>query len=379
MELIEKARLEAVKTVKRCINPHGLFASGTSKGYTSVWARDSMITLIGACNEKDTAIKKVFATTLETLAKHQSKDGQIPNCVDLFDKKRKPQVTFATLDSSNWFLLGEIAFSKAYNDKSLLKKHRQQISRAFKWLEYQDSGEDGLPEQQPTSDWQDAFPHNYGHVLNTQALYFAALKNFEKNKKAKIVKNLVNNGIRIPNFFDHHTGFFAPYVWKDHAGIIEKGNWFDSLANCLAIAFGLAETQHSERVLEHIEKLKINRPFPIKTIFPPIAKKSEFWHKYFSKCDARKAFMYLNGGIWPMIGGFYVAALVKQKKFEKAGKELEMLALADKQGKEKEWEFNEWLDGKTGKPKGGIYQAWSAGSYLFAYHCVKKKKILFFE
>ena len=80
-----------------------------------------------------------------------------------------------------------------------------------------------------------------------------------------------------------------------------------------------------------------------------------------------------------MIGGFYVAALVRQKKFSKAKKQLERLALANKQGKETQWEFNEWLDGKTGKPKGGVYQAWSAGSYLFAYHCVKKKKVAWFE
>ncbi|MDD5147966.1 MAG: glycoside hydrolase 100 family protein [Candidatus ainarchaeum sp.] len=379
MELIEKARQEALKTVRRCITPNGLFASGTSRGYTSVWARDSMITLIGACNEKDPAVKKGFASTLETLARHQSFHGQIPNCVDLFDKKRHPQVTFATLDSSNWFLLGEKAFSDAYKDNSLARKHKRNIARAFIWLDFQDAGEDGLPEQQPTSDWQDAFPHNYAHVLNTQALYYGALKNFGKNKKAKIVKELVNNGVRIPSLFDHHSGFFAPYVWKDHAGIIEKGDWFDSLANSLAITMGLAETQHAERVLDHVEKFKINRPYPIKSIFPPITKKSRFWHDYFVKCDAREPFHYLNGGIWPMIGGFYVAALVKQKRFERAEEELEKLAKANKAGKEKEWEFNEWLDGKTGKPMGGIYQAWSAGSYLFAYHAVKKKKIPFFE
>src|SRR3989344_1349794 len=379
MDVIERARLEAVKTILKCTTSNGLFASGTSKGYTSVWARDSMISLIGACNEKDSAIKKDFAETLETLAKHQSIHGQIPNCVDLFDPRRIPQVTFATLDSNAWFLLGEIAFSKAYKTGALLKKHKKNIERAFQWLDFQDAGEDGLPEQQPTSDWQDAFPHNYGHVLNTQALYFGALKNFGKTKKAEKVKKIVNNGGRIPDFFDHHKGFYLPYVWKDHAGIIERGYWFDSLANCLAIAFGLAESPHAERVLEHIEKFKINRPFPLKSIFPALTPKSEFWHSYFSKCDAREPLHYLNGGIWPMIGGFYVAALVRQKKFSKAKKQLERLALANKQGKETQWEFNEWLDGKTGKPKGGVYQAWSAGSYLFAYHCVKKKKVAWFE
>ncbi|MBN1940930.1 MAG: hypothetical protein JW772_01990 [Candidatus Diapherotrites archaeon] len=379
MDLIEEARKEAVKVVHRCITPNGLYASGTKQGYTSVWARDSLITLLGACNEKDADIKRVFRATLNTLAKHQTSLGQIPNCVDLFDPKRRHQVTFATLDSGLWFLLGNIAYAKAYHDNSLMKKFRKKSEKVFLWYDYQDAGEDGLPEQQPTSDWQDAFPHNYGHVLNTQALYYGALKNYGKRKEAGLVKSRVDRGLRIPNIYSVKHGFFAPYIWKDHAGSVERGNWFDSLANCLAIIFGLSSNYHAKKILHYVDTHRVNRPYPIKSISPPITKKSEFWHDYFTKCDARKPLHYLNGGIWPMIGGFYIAALVKQRKFAQAKSELELLAKANKQGKKKVWEFNEWLDGKTGKPMGGIYQAWSAGSYLFGYHCLKKKRVPFFK
>ena len=58
--------------------------------------------------------------------------------------------------------------------------------------------------------------------------------------------------------------------------------------------------------------------------------------------------------------------------------ELNNLAEANKLGKNGEWEFNEWLDGRSGEPKGAVYQAWSAGAYLYAYECVKRKKVLFF-
>ncbi len=73
-----------------------------------------------------------------------------------------------------------------------------------------------------------------------------------------------------------------------------------------------------------------------------------------------------------------MAALVKAKQFKKAEKELELLSKAVKQGRELVWEFNEWLDGTHGKPSGGIYQAWSAGAYIFAYECVKRKQVPFF-
>ncbi|MBU4057857.1 glycoside hydrolase 100 family protein, partial [Patescibacteria group bacterium] len=98
-------------------------------------------------------------------------------------------------------------------------------------------------------------------------------------------------------------------------------------------------------------------------------------------CAAKTPYCYLNAGIWPFIGGFYVAALVKTKKFTQAKKALENLALANKLGKNGQWEFPEWLHGISGKPQkeSTPYQGWSAGAYLFAYESLKRKKIPFFS
>ncbi len=88
---------------------------------------------------------------------------------------------------------------------------------------------------------------------------------------------------------------------------------------------------------------------------------------------------YQNGGIWPWVGGLYVAALVKAGRFEKAEKTLRNLASALRLGKDDEWEFNENLHGITGKPTGAKYQAWSAGMYLYAQHCVDQRQVLDFK
>ena len=102
------------------------------------------------------------------------------------------------------------------------------------------------------------------------------------------------------------------------------------------------------------------------------------WFSYFEKCAAKDPYQYLNGGIWPYLGAFYVVALVKAGKLAKAQEELKNLAQANKAGREREWEFNEWLDGITGQPAGSVYQAWSAGMYIFAYTCVTQKRIPIF-
>ncbi len=81
---------------------------------------------------------------------------------------------------------------------------------------------------------------------------------------------------------------------------------------------------------------------------------------------------YHNGGIWPWVGGLYVAALTRAGRLDKAGECLAKLAQANQLGRQNEWEFNEWLHGVSGEPRGSADQCWSAGMYIYAYTCVKQ-------
>src|SRR3989344_2323011 len=176
--MIEKEAYDkAIKVLELCSTPLGFFAA--FPGYKGVWARDSMITSLGASllGEK---FHETFKHSLITLVKNQSKHGQIPNAI-MFDKK-PPKPEYKSIDSTLWFLIGSHIYKERYKDASLFKKQKTNINDALTWLSYQDTGEDGMLEQQPTSDWQDAFPHRYGHTINTQALYYKVLK-LEKKKK----------------------------------------------------------------------------------------------------------------------------------------------------------------------------------------------------
>ncbi len=118
-------------------------------------------------------------------------------------------------------------------------------------------------------------------------------------------------------------------------------------------------------------------------MWPPIKPGDKEWKSYFSKCNARTPFNYLNGGIWPFIGGFYIPALIKIKQYKKAEEELDNLAKANMQAikirkLKGKYEFNEWLHGKRGSAEGEPFQAWTAGTYIYAYECVKQKKVIYF-
>jgi len=378
VEIIKKGYNRSINILERCSQPNGFSASGQKGGYEGLWARDSMIASLGASLIK-TKFKNTFQKSLELLSKNQSELGQIPNAVGDYNTDRKSNITFNTIDSSLWYLIGHSVYNQSYRDNELLKKYQKNLDRAFLWLKYQDPNEDSLLAQQPTMDWQDAFPHKYGHVINTQALYYAALKMFGQNKLAEHIKKVVNaEEEKYLSLYDEKLGYYLPWVWKNHDGDREQEDWFDTLGNLLAIITGLATPEIALSIINYIEKNKINRPYPAKAIYPPIKPGDKAWHSYFSQCSAKDPYNYLNAGIWPFIGGFYVAALIKIKDYKKANIELDNLAKANELGRDGEWEFNEWLSGETGQAKGTPFQAWSAGTFLYAAECVKQKKVLFF-
>lgn len=405
MKIIDKAREEAIVALNHCAKPVGFYASGLKGGYEAIWARDSVTTSLGASlvrlpmsqkliaslsghrKSQNLTFKNTFRKSLEALGANQAWHGAIPNAVGCWNSERQSDVTFNSIDSSLWFVIGHHVYAKAYSDKSLLKKNKSKIDAALKWVQFQDPNNDGLPVQQPTMDWEDIFPHKYGRVLNTQALYYASLKFTGDNKKAEKLKKIVNGETQTTiSLYDKKRGYYSPWVWKYHGPLgREEEHWFDTLGNLLAIVTGLATPAISKSILNYIEKNKINRPYPCKAIWPTLKKGDKEWHWYFNSAECKDPYHYSNAGIWPFIGGFYVAALVKAGQFKKAEKELVKLAEGNKKvhPKEKrveEFGFQEWLHGKTGKAMGGssAYQGWSAGTYIYAYECVKNKKVLFF-
>ena len=363
--VIDEAYEKAKETVRLCSTQYGLYASGGKKGYKGVWARDSMITLIGATSADD-EFKHLFKKSILTLRKHQSHMGQIPNAV-LKLKAKNPQVDFKSIDSSLWYVIGQYIYKKRFREAHLFDESEHSIKNAVKWVMYRDVGEDVTLEQLSTTDWQDAFPNKYGTVISTQALYCKVLELIKDKKRHEKLKREVNSY----EDDDLWNGkFYWAYRWKNHNKYKEIGKWFDSFGNLIAIIFDLADDKKAKSIIDYIQKHNINRPYPVKSIFPSIKRGSEYWEDYYLDAGASPNH-YLNGGIWPYLGGFYVLALIKMKQFKKAEKELKILAESNL----KSHVFPEWIDPIT-KATYGVYQAWSAGTYMWAYNSLKSKKVL---
>jgi glycogen debranching enzyme len=99
----------------------------------------------------------------------------------------------------------------------------------------------------------------------------------------------------------------------------------------------------------------------------PIKQDSILWRAYMARHRQNLVWQYHNGGIWPMVGGFWIAALVATGRKQQAAAELVKLARACAL---KNWAFTEWLHGKTLAPRGMPGQSWNAAAFLMAEHAV---------
>jgi glycogen debranching enzyme len=114
-------------------------------------------------------------------------------------------------------------------------------------------------------------------------------------------------------------------------------------------------------------------------LFPYIQPGDPDWRPRYEQFN--KPGDYHNGGVWPFVCGFYIAALVAAERFRLARTRLEQFADLVKPAREQkvEFGFNEWFDARTGRPRGQDWQAWSAAMYLYAVACVERGSTPFFD
>jgi hypothetical protein len=370
----------AVNVLKLCSTPHGLKASGAPLGHKEVWARDSMITLLGARFVQDEQIQAALRASVELLRSKQAPAGAIPNNVDC--ATLRPNFR-AYADAGLWWIIGS----------SLIAPNGETVSRIMRWYECQDVDQSGLISMQESADWQDLFCTR-GKGLYLNCLYVLALRAAGQHDAANRVAANINRYFwyegdgdmlrHIAHTFSteskgvqdslgrkrflpikrHLVGerYYLPFL-----GFRAAGEWFDSLGNLLAILSGVADETKTRVILDFIGRHEMAAS-PIRSLVPAVQPGDPDWRDYYGMLNLPHC--YHNGGVWPFIGGFYVAALVKAGRLKQAAEALDKLTELNRAG-----DFNEWHHGESLAPMGVKAQAWSAGMYLFARECVSRSEV----
>ena len=399
-DLIETALEKAQLILARECSPIGLMAS--PQGYPHVWARDSVITSLGALLSP--GHEMCLKASLMTLANQQSELGAIPNNVSVATG-RLDHTNSGSVDSNLWYILGHAFQYRASRDVDFLRAYWGSLEKALLWLRYQDSNGCGLLEVHEAADWADLLANRF-NILYDNVLWYACWRAMAEMARAQdLDSNFYNemaadvrHKIRIvlwvgaensdewgPTCPGHsewkHTlsqidpvlvkrPFFLPYV-----SFRDFGDYCDVFGNLLATLFDVANPTQEKRILSYLSQVGIADPYPVRVLHPIIYPGNKDWREYYRNNNLNLPEQYHNGGIWPFVGGFYIAALVKSGQMDEAQFQLEKLAEVNRLGVDEEWEFNEWCHGRSGRPMGYPHQAWSAGMFIFAYYCVSSGRV----
>ena len=399
MELISIARKKAEETLGRCLSPVGIKAAAAY--YPQVWARDGVEASFGALLVGRKEFTDAARAGLTVLGKHATPLGHVPNFVPVDEAGAGEVGVSNAVDSNAWFVIGHAYALEVTGDDAFAKGAWEVLSKALLWLRYQDYNDCGLLEVHECSDWADLFPNRF-NALCQNVLYFAALRAAERmasRLKLQLPKGLPSSdgvrdrlrtlfwlpgdeaerGRRIKQLekWNHEWAlvysqmsalwwerdYFIPYVLMRILG----SDRFDTLGNLLAVLFGVASKEQAVKILRYMQTRGVDQPLPVRACHPRVEPGDPDWRDYFLNREYCRPGSAHNGGIWPFLGGFYVAALAHAGMQEAAGEALECLAAANAQD---DWAFNELLHADTGLPIGARDQAWSCGMYIYAYEAV---------
>lgn len=377
---IDKTRKAALEVLLH--NAHGPYKGlprTAGWGYPEPYTRDLMISILGISVSGDRKLIESIRNVLETLAKNQTRHGHIPSLVH--DKNNR-----GASDTTPLFLLAVGIFRKISGEIDFLK---DEVNKSLHWMKYQCPLDLYLVAQLPTSDWRDEqWVIGYGLYVNTIVYSYLCLLGYHEragkmlNEMRKFITPPSSKPSKVSEGFAiREKPYFAFWTYK-----LYQSERFDLLGNSLAILSGIASHAKAVKIISWIEEqcsfmkkegdLAIDLP---PNFFPFIKPGDSEWRMRYEIYN--KPGDYHNGGIWPFISGFYVAALVAAKKQKLAEKKLWVLTQIIKTAHSNElnYGFNEWLKAQNGHAMGQDWQTWSAALYLYAVKCVEEKRTPFFD
>jgi hypothetical protein len=341
-------------------------------GYPEPYTRDLLIAGLGIMASGNPVLLLSLRTVLTTLALNQSPHGQMPSMVN------DPENRGAS-DTTPLFLLVLAMYRKYTGEPAFLEAAG---TKALQWMDHQTVDDRELVGQQPTSDWRDEH-WVLGHGLFVNTLVYGYLKLLGRHDRADALARIANQA-EGGGFTTAGQPTYALWFFK-----VLRDKRCDLLGNSLAILTGMASPARARDMVAWIEThcahMRSNGSLAVDLppcFFPFVQPSDPDWHPRYEIFNLPGD--YHNGGVWPFVCGFYVAALVAAGEQALAEVKLAALTKLVRQARnsppvpEGAHGFNEWFRAQDGHPSGQDWQTWSAAMYLYAAACVEQGRALFF-
>ncbi len=340
--------MQAEDLLRQAITPAGFVASITERhNYRRVWARDSVVTGLAALVTGDQQLIDTFRQSLVTLAQYQGKAGQIPSNVAVETKQVSYGGSAGRVDATLWFIIGVERYVSHTGDKAIQQQLQPAVDRAKQVLLAWEYNQGGLLYVPDTGDWADEYTHG-GYVLYDQLLYSRI-----QPAVSALIKERYWSG-------DYWTSVISPFGHSSH---------FDTFANVLANLFGVSSVEQSRMIDQYIAKHFGAQTHYLLPAFDPVIQPTDpAWaelNQAFNFEFKNKPYHYHNGGLWPMLSGWYIMDLVQRGQLELAKKYLTGLQAVTADG------FPEYVDAKEFKAGGTPQLTWTAAAVILAEYTVR--------
>jgi len=378
--LTEEAKRAAIEVLLH--NMHGPYRGlprTAGWGYPEPYTRDLLIAGLGVLVCGNKRLVDSLRRVLETLAKNQTPRGHIPSLVHDGEDR-------GASDTTPLFLFMAACFRRATGEDEFLE---EAVGKALTWMEYQSPTDRVIVTQEPTTDWRDEqWVIGFGLFVNT--VVYSYLRLYGQDERADRLRGLMSR-FTITAEVQHrhvheglvvrHKPYYALWSYKVHSS--ER---FDLLGNSLAILSGIAPPSRADAIVSWIEAeceaMRRNGDLGLDlppNFFPFVKPGDPDWRARYARFN--RPGEYHNGGVWPFVCGFYVAALVAARRPRLAGEGLKALTrlVQPTRRAQVEFGFNEWFRAQDGQPCGQDWQTWSAAMYLYAAACVERKVTPFFD
>lgn len=260
-----------------------------------------------------------------------------------------------------------------------------------------------------TGDWADEYIHS-GYVLYDQLLYLQAMRELcaihchlhgsadhALDDRTTRLKHLIRanywfaDGDGVPDDVYHEVLYekgreaagphCAGHHWMAFFSPLGYGYRFDALANVLASLLGVADDARRAKVDAFIAReLPPGEMALLPAFHPVIEPQDRDWHELqatFSYGFKNRPYEFHNGGLWPMVTGFYVADLARRGSMDLARTYLEGIHRANALEMDGEpWGFPEYVHGEKRTAGGTRHQGWSAAAAVIGHHALKGEPVL---
>ncbi len=397
--LIATGYQKAIIAVRKNITPLGFTAcslqdnevTGTDVNYRSVWARDGAITISGTIDLPDPNVRLAQEATLRTLFDRLAPNGQVPANVRI--DGAVPEYGgvggICAIDSGLWAVIAFYLYVRKHHALDLLEEYAGSVRRVMDWLAALDSNNDGLIEVPEAGDWTDLFARSY-HVLYDEVLWYRAnlayarmleLRRDFKGASEFLRRSQAIRGKILCDFWPATNRPCTPPAagFSDRQSAVGDAkyllaeltpfafNWrCDVLGNIQAFLANVLDVDRARTAFKFMWGVGVNDPYPVVNLYPPVQSGDPDWRSYYTVNLLNLPGHYHNGGAWPFIGGMWVRFIHRLGLYDVACREMLKLAQVNRLGRSQEWEFNEWVHSRTGRPMGKCFQAWSAASYIHA-------------